>query len=125
MKIALLALLFFAAAVVNGLAHRHSELDAWMPFSAVYLLIGSAILARRRWAPAAIFGSAVCFATIWVTTVALLLVQGAWPSDSLAESAVSLVPGLVHLAFWFGMWRLVASHFGTVTPETEKTAPPH
>ncbi len=124
MKIALLALMFFAAAVVNGLAHRHSELDAWLPFSAVFLLMGIAILARRRWAPAAIFGSAVYVATIWLTTVALLLVQGAWPSDSLAESAVSLVPGLVYLAFWFGMWRLVATHFEAVARATEKTVPP-
>jgi hypothetical protein len=124
MKVALLALMFFAAALLNGVASRHSALETWLPFSVVFLLIGAGILARRRWTTAAIFGSAIYVSTTWLTTVALLLLQGQWPYESVVESLVSLVPGLAYGAFWFLMWRLVASHFNAPARARENTSQP-
>lgn len=57
------------------------------------------------------FGIAVTYSVQWPVTVAAIA-WTRWPyPDDAFESALSLVPGLLWLAFWIGMYLLVRAQF--------------
>ena len=87
-----------------------SELSAWLPLSALCLVVSTGLFLRQLWSQHLIFGIAVSYSVQWPVTVAAIAWTG-WPYADPVESVISLVPGLLWVGFWIGMYLPVRAQF--------------
>jgi len=87
-----------------------SELSSWLRLSALCLVVSTGLLLRQVWSQHLIFGIAVSQSVQWPVTVAAIAWTG-WPYDDPVMSVISLVPGLLLVGFWIGMYLLVRAQF--------------
>ena|SRR5215471_4032132 len=87
-----------------------SELSGWLPQSALCLVVSTGLFLRQVWSQHLIFGVAVSTSVQWPVTVAAIAWTG-WPYDDPVMSVISLVPGLLLVGFWIGMYLLVRAQF--------------
>jgi hypothetical protein len=106
-----LATVFLAVAVGYPWLPGTGELSSWLPTSALCFVVSVALFLRQPWSQHLLFGLAVSYGVTWPATIAAIA-WTRWPyPDDPIQSVVSLVPGLLWLGFWLGMYLLVRAQF--------------
>src|SRR5215510_9141859 len=105
-----IATIFLAVAIANPWVTT-SELSAWLPLSALCLVVSAGLFLRQVWSQHLLFGIAASYSVTWPATIAAMA-WTRWPFyDDPVESVISLVPGLFWVGFWIGMYLLVRAQF--------------
>jgi hypothetical protein len=105
------ATIFLAVAIAYPWMTGAGELASWLPQSALCLAVSTGLFLRQAWSQHLIFGIAVSYSVQWPVTVAAIAWTH-WPyPDDAVKSVVSVVPGLLWLGFWIGMYLLVRAQF--------------
>src|SRR5262249_39013445 len=99
-----IATVFLALAIAWPWLLSEGELSSWLPHSALCLVVSAGLFLRQKWSQHLIFGIAVSYCITWpVTVAAIAWTRWPYPDDAVA-SVLSLVPGLIWLGFWIGMY---------------------
>jgi hypothetical protein len=110
MALSAIATIFLAVAIGWPWTPGAGELASWLPQSALCLVVSAGLYLRQEWSQHLIFGIAVSFSVQWLAAIAAIVWTG-WPYPDALESVVSLVPGLLWLGYWIGMYLLVRAQF--------------
>jgi hypothetical protein len=82
----------------------------WLPISAVCLTIALGLLLRRLWVQHMLLGIAIIVSVGWTAMLVAIAWEG-WPYTGALKSILSVIPGLVLIAFLWGMVLLVGRSF--------------
>lgn len=102
----LTAALFLAVAVAMPRLPGSEDPQVWLPISAVCLTIALGLLLRRLWVQHVLLGLAIVISVGWTAIIVAVAWKG-WPYPGLLPSILSLIPGLLLIAFFWGIFLLV------------------
>jgi len=105
-----IATIFLAVAIGFPWLPGTVDLSSWLPNSALCLVVSAGLFLHQEWSQHLLFGIAVSYGVTWPATIAAIA-WTRWPYNDPVESVISLVPGLVWVGFWIGMYLLVRAQF--------------